>query len=112
MKQLVADHDRYSADLPPSIYFTLAYAQGQVQAAILRKAIANGNLTRAGILTAKQNLGTVDLGGIAPSVSYEPQPGPPTRKSLITRIDPKVPGFLRAVAPDHGSRVADSLKIG
>jgi ABC-type branched-subunit amino acid transport system substrate-binding protein len=112
MKQLVADHDRYSADLPPSIYFTLAYAQGQVQAAILRKAIASGNLTRDGILTAKQNLGTVDLAGIAPSVSYEPQPGPPTRKSLITRIDPKVPGFLKAVAPDHGSRVADSLRIG
>jgi ABC-type branched-subunit amino acid transport system substrate-binding protein len=112
MKQLVADHDRYTADLPPSIYFTLAYAQGQVQAAILRRAIASGNLTRDGILTAKQNLGTVDLAGIAPSVSYEPQPGPPTRKSLITVIDPKVPGFLKAVAPDHGSAVADSLKIG
>jgi ABC-type branched-subunit amino acid transport system substrate-binding protein len=112
MKQLVADHDQYSADLPPSIYFTFAYAQGQVQAAILRKAIQNGNLTRAGILTAKENLGTVDLAGIAPSVSYQPKPGPPTRKSLITRIDPKVAGFLKAVAPDHGSRVADSLKIG
>ena len=112
MKQLVADHDQYSADLPPSIYFTFAYAQGQVQAAILRKAIQNGNLTRAGILTAKENLGTVDLAGIAPSVSYQPQPGPPTRKSLITRIDPKVAGFLKAVAPDHSSQVADSLKIG
>jgi ABC-type branched-subunit amino acid transport system substrate-binding protein len=112
MRQLVADHDRYSPSLPPSIYFTLAYAQSEVQAAILRKAIASGDLTRAGILAAKQNLGTVDLGGIAPSVSYQPQPGPPTRKSLITRIDPSVPGFLKAVAPDHGSAVADSLKIG
>jgi ABC-type branched-subunit amino acid transport system substrate-binding protein len=112
MKELVADHDAYSAKLPPSIYFTLAYAQGQVQAAILRKAIQSGNLTRAGILVAKQNLGTVDLRGIAPNVSYAPQPGPPTRKSLITRIDPSVPGFLKAVATDHGSEVADSLKIG
>jgi ABC-type branched-subunit amino acid transport system substrate-binding protein len=112
MKQLVADHDQYSADLPPSVYFTFAYAQGQVQAAILRKAIASGNLSRAGILAAKENLGTVDLGGIAPSASYKPQPGPPTRKSLITRIDPKVAGFLKAVAPDHGSAVADGLKIG
>jgi ABC-type branched-subunit amino acid transport system substrate-binding protein len=112
MRQLVADHDRYTPKLPPSIYFTLAYAQGQVQAAILRKAIESGNLTRAGILAAKQNLGTVDLGGIAPNVSYEPQPGPPTRKTLIARIDPTVPGFLRAVASDHGSQVADSLKIG
>jgi ABC-type branched-subunit amino acid transport system substrate-binding protein len=112
MKELVADHDAYSAKLPPSIYFTLAYAQGQVQAAILRKALQSGNLTREGILAAKQNLGTVDLRGIAPNVSYAPQPGPPTRKSLITRIDPSVPGFLEAVATDHGSAVADSLKIG
>jgi ABC-type branched-subunit amino acid transport system substrate-binding protein len=112
MKQLVADHDQYSAKLPPSVYFTWAYAQGEVQAAILRKAIQSGNLTREGILTAKQNLGTVELGGIAPNVSYAPQPGPPTRKSLIARIDPSVPGFLKAVAPDHGSKVADGLKIG
>jgi ABC-type branched-subunit amino acid transport system substrate-binding protein len=112
MRQLVTDHAEYSAKLPPSIYFTLAYAQGQVQAAILRKAIQSGDLTRAGILNAKQNLGTVDLRGIAPNVSYAPQPGPPTRKSLITRIDPAVPGFLKAVATDHGSEVADSLKIG
>jgi ABC-type branched-subunit amino acid transport system substrate-binding protein len=112
MKELVADHDQYSAKLPPSIYFTLAYAQGRVQAAILRKAIQSGNLTRAGILAAKENLGTVDLRGIAPDVSYQPQPGPPTRKSLIARIDPSVPGFLKAVAVDHGSKVADSLKIG
>jgi ABC-type branched-subunit amino acid transport system substrate-binding protein len=112
MKQLVADHQQYSAKLPPSVYFTLAYAQGQVQAAILRKAIQGGNLTRDGILEAKRNLGTVDLRGIAPNVNYEPQPGPPTRKSLITRIDPSVPGFLKAVAADHGSQVADSLKIG
>jgi hypothetical protein len=112
MAQLVADHNRYSAKTPPSIYFTLAYAQGQVQADILRKAIASGDLTREGILKAKQNLGTVDLGGIAPSVRYAPQPGPPTRKSLITRIDPSVPGFLKTVAAEHGSQVADDLRIG
>jgi ABC-type branched-subunit amino acid transport system substrate-binding protein len=112
MEQLVADHNRYSAKTPPSIYFTLAYAQGRVQAAILKKAIQSGNLTRDGILEAKENLGTVDLGGIAPSVNYGPQPGPPTRKSLITRIDPTVPGFLATVAADHGSSVADELDIG
>jgi ABC-type branched-subunit amino acid transport system substrate-binding protein len=112
MDQLMADHDKYSAKLPPSIYYTLAYAQGAVQTAILRKAIENGDLTRAGILKAKESLGTVDLGGLAPNVSYSSQPGPPTRKSLITRIDPKVAGFLKAVSSEHGSAVADSLSIG
>jgi ABC-type branched-subunit amino acid transport system substrate-binding protein len=112
MNQLMADHNRYSAKLPPSIYYTLAYAQGEVQTAILKKAIQSGDLTRAGILKAKESLGTVDLGGLAPNVSYSSQPGPPTRKSLITRIDPSVPGFLKAVSSDHGSAVADDLNIG
>ncbi len=112
MQQLLADHSRYSAKLPPSIYFTLAYAQGEVEAAILKRAIADGDLTRDGILAAKERLGTVDLGGIAPNVSYDAQPGPPTRRSLITTIDPTVPGFLKAVSPDYGSKVADSLNIG
>ena len=112
MEQLVADHDRYSAKTPPSIYFTLAYAQGKVQAEILKKAIAGRDLSREGVLKAKMNLGTVDLGNIAPPVSYEPQPGPPTRKSLITRIDPSVVGFLTTVSAEHGSKVADDLSIG
>jgi ABC-type branched-subunit amino acid transport system substrate-binding protein len=112
MDQLIADHDKYSAKTPPSIYFTVAYAQGQVQAEILKKAIAERNLTRQGLLDAKLNLGTVDLGGITPSVSYSPHPGPPTRKSLITQIDPSVAGFLKTVSANHGSKVADDLSIG
>ena len=112
MQQLIADHDKYSAKTPPSIYFTVAYAQGQVQAEILKRAIAERNLTRQGLLDAKLNLGTVDLGGITPSVSYSPQLGPPTRKSLITQIDPSVAGFLKTVSADHGSKVADDLSIG
>jgi hypothetical protein len=112
MEQLVAAHDRYSAKTPPSIYFTLAYAQGQVQAEILKRAIEARDLTREGLLKAKLNLGTVDLAGIAPNVSYAPQPGPPTRKSLITRIDPSVPGFLTTVEAEHGSKVAEDLSIG
>jgi ABC-type branched-subunit amino acid transport system substrate-binding protein len=109
MKQLVADHDKYEPDQPPSIYFALAYAASKVQAAILRKALADGDLSRAGILKAKQHLGKVDLGGVTPSVTYTPVGGPPSTKSLITRIDPSVDGFLKPVEESYGSDVADGL---
>jgi ABC-type branched-subunit amino acid transport system substrate-binding protein len=109
MKELVAAHDKYERGQPPSIYFALAYASSQVQAAILRKAIAAGDLSRAGILKVKQNLGKVDLGGISPSVTYTPDGGPPSTKSLITRIDPSVDGFLEPVEESYGSDVADGL---
>ena len=109
MKQLVIDHDKYEPGQPPSIYFALAYAASKVQAEILRKAIADGDLSRAGILKAKQNLGKVDLGGVTPSVTYTPDGGPPSTKSLITRIDPSVDGFLKPVEESYGSDVADGL---
>jgi ABC-type branched-subunit amino acid transport system substrate-binding protein len=112
MKQLVADHDRYEPGEPPSIYFALAYASSKVQAEILRKAIADGDLSRQGILDAKRNLGEVDLGGVSPSVTYTPDGGPPSTKSLITRIDPSVDGFLKPVEESYGSDVADGLGTG
>jgi ABC-type branched-subunit amino acid transport system substrate-binding protein len=111
MEQLVADQKQYAPDQPPSIYFALAYSQGRVVEQILRKAIQSGDLTREGILTAKEHLGEVDLGGITPAVTYRPEGGPPSRKTLITVIDPKVPGFLKVVETDHGSEVADGIDI-
>jgi ABC-type branched-subunit amino acid transport system substrate-binding protein len=112
MKQLVADHDKYEPGQPPSIYFALAYAASKLQAEILRKAIADGDLSRQGILDAKQHLGKVDLGGVTPSVTYTPVGGPPSTKSLITRIDPSVNGFLKPVEEAYGSNVADGLGTG
>jgi ABC-type branched-subunit amino acid transport system substrate-binding protein len=112
MKQLVADHDKYEPGQPPSIYFALAYASSKLQAEILRKAIADGDLSRKGILDAKQHLGKVDLGGVTPSVTYTPVGGPPSTKSLITRIDPSVDGFLKPVEESYGSDVADALGTG
>ncbi len=112
MKDVVAHHDEYEPGAPPSIYFALAYAAGKVQAAILKKAIADGDLSRAGILKAKQDLGTVDLGGISPDVTYSDKGGPPSTKTFITRIDPSVEGFLKPVEENYGSDVADGLGTG
>jgi len=111
MQELLADQKRFAPKQIPSIYFALAYSQGKVVEQILRKAIKDGDLSRQGILDAKANLGEVDLGGITPSVTYTPQGGPPSRKTLITQIDSKVPGFLKVVEPAYGSKVGDEIDI-
>jgi len=111
MQELIADQEKFAPKQIPSIYFALAYAQGKVVEQILRKAIKDGDLSRAGILKAKENLGEVDLGGITSAVTYTPEGGPPSRKSLITAIDSKVPGFLKAVEPAYGSKVGDEFDI-
>ena len=111
MEQLVSDQKQYAPDQTPSIYFALAYSQGMVVEQILRKAIESGDLTREGILSAKENLGEVDLGGITSAETYTPEGGPPSRNTLITEIDPSVPGFLKVVDPAHSSDVAESIDI-
>jgi hypothetical protein len=111
MEQLLADQKQYAPEQTPSIYFALAYSQGMVVEQILRKAIQSGDLSREGILAAKENLGEVDLGGITPAVTYTPEGGPPSRNTLITEIDPSVPGFLKVVEPAHSSTVAEEIDI-
>jgi ABC-type branched-subunit amino acid transport system substrate-binding protein len=111
MEQLLADQKQFAPDQTPSIYFALAYSQGIVVEQILSKAIESGDLTRAGILAAKENLGEVDLGGITPAVTYTPEGGPPSRATLITEVDPEVPGFLKVIEPSHSSQVADEIDI-
>ena len=111
MKQLLADQRQFAPEQTPSIYFSLAYAQGKVVEEILRKAIQSSDLSREGILAAKQQLGEVDLGGITPAVTYTAKGGPPSRESLITEIDTSVPGFLKPIESGHGSDVADGIDI-
>jgi ABC-type branched-subunit amino acid transport system substrate-binding protein len=111
MKQLLADQKQFAPDQTPSIYFALAYAQGKVVEQILRKAIESGDLTRQGILSAKENLGEVDLGGITPAVTYTAKGGPPSRSTLLTEIDPRVPGFLKVIEASHDSKVAEEIDI-
>ena len=112
MKRVLADQARYFPQQAPSIYFTWAYAQAMVEEAILKKAIASGDLSRQGIHNAKVNLGTVDLQGLAPNVTYSGQPGPPSRASLIEQVSTGVASFLKPVKTDYEGRVARTLTVG
>ena len=60
----------------------------------------------------KREARKVEAAAHSAPVTYTPVGGPPSTKSLITRIDPSVNGFLRAVEESYGSDVADSLGTG
>jgi ABC-type branched-subunit amino acid transport system substrate-binding protein len=112
MARVLADQARYAPQQTPSIYFTWAYAQAMVEEAILKKAIESGDLSRQGIYNAKISLGTVDLQGLAPNVTYSSQPGPPSRASLIEEVATGVPSFLRPVKANYEGSAARSLSVG
>jgi ABC-type branched-subunit amino acid transport system substrate-binding protein len=58
------------AGLPASEFYTEGAVEATIVHAVLAQAIANGDLTQAGVLAAGKSLSNVDLGGIGPNESY------------------------------------------
>ncbi|MCW2996865.1 MAG: hypothetical protein JWN65_414 [Solirubrobacterales bacterium] len=109
MPEMLQAHRRYAPDQNPTVYFTYGYAQGRVIAEILRKAIESKDLSRAGIVKAKTDVGHIDLGGLAPDPTYGSGTRAATLGSTIGKIDPKVEGFLRPVAKVEQGEAAGEL---
>jgi ABC-type branched-subunit amino acid transport system substrate-binding protein len=95
MAKFLADTKRFAPAQIPDYYFMYGYAQAKMETAVLGKAIAAGDLTRAGILDAKLHLGKVDLGGLLPAIDYTPGLGPASRMSGISSVSATTPGFLK-----------------
>ena len=58
------------AGLPASEFYTEGAIEATIVHAVLARAIANGDLTQAGVLAAGKSLENVDLGGLGPNESY------------------------------------------
>jgi ABC-type branched-subunit amino acid transport system substrate-binding protein len=111
MAKFLADIKRFAPSQIPDYYFMYGYAQAKMETAILRKAIADGDLTRAGILDAKLHLGKVDLGGLVPPIDYTPGLGPASRMSGISKVSATTPGFLKGFRGFYMGDAAKSMEF-
>ncbi|HLV99207.1 MAG TPA: ABC transporter substrate-binding protein [Ktedonobacterales bacterium] len=98
MVQMLADIQKYATSPAqgPDGFFEFGYTEAKIVYAILKKAADSGDLTRAGVYKAYQNIGTVDLGGLYPTAKYGSSGNPndrvPTRDNVIYAIDPTATG--------------------
>jgi ABC-type branched-subunit amino acid transport system substrate-binding protein len=111
MASFLADTKKYAPSQIPDYYFMYGYAMAQMETAVLRKAIAAGDLSREGILNAKLHLGSVDLGGLLPPINYTPALGPASRMSGISDVTSSTPGFLKAVGSFFEGEAAKSMQF-
>jgi ABC-type branched-subunit amino acid transport system substrate-binding protein len=111
MKQFLADTKKYAPSQIPDYYFMYGYSQAKVETALLREAIASGDLTRTGILDAKLHLGKVDLGGLMPPVDYTPSLGPASRMTGISKVSSTTPGFLKGFQGFFTGEAAKSMEF-
>jgi ABC-type branched-subunit amino acid transport system substrate-binding protein len=109
MAKFMADAKRFAPSQIPDYYYMYGYAQAKMETAVLRKAIASGDLTRAGILDAKLHLGKVDLGGLVPTLDYTPALGPASRTSGISKVSSTTPGFLKGFTGFFTGEAAKSM---
>ncbi len=108
MAQLLQDVAKYDPSQQPDGYFEFGYTESYVTYSILKKAMANNDITRDGLFNAFNSLGSVDLGGLYPSVTYGSSPNGrvPTRDSVVFQIDPTQPNDARPLTPDFTGTAA------
>ena len=109
MQQFLADHDKYNADQAPDYYYMYGYTEAEIETAIIKKALDAGDLTRAGLLNARLNLGSFSFGGLLPDLTYTPQLGPASTQTGVTVVDAGVPAFLKQVQPFFEGDAAKSI---
>jgi ABC-type branched-subunit amino acid transport system substrate-binding protein len=97
MKQMLADIAKYKPDQQPDVYFTFGYVQAIAVNALLEQAVKNGDLSRAGILKAIEDL-DVDYGGLLGHYKYgKASERDPSRETTLFSVDPSIPGALKKV---------------
>jgi len=75
-------------DRRPSDNFIIGWVYSMAMEAVLRQAIANGDLTRAGVIAAANSLSGVDYQGFAPPTSYTGTPNEYVgRKTAVFKPD-------------------------
>lgn len=114
MKQMLDDISKYATNPAqgPDGFFEFGYTEAWIVAAILKKAMANNDLTREGLYKAYQQIGTIDLGGLYPSAHYGSSGSPndrvPTRDNVIYAIDPTATatGLVKPLSDDFTGTAA------
>lgn len=110
MVQMLQDVQRFAPDERPDGFFEFGYTEAKVTYAILKKAADAGDLTRDGVFKAFQSIGTIDLGGLFPSVHYGSSGNPndrvPTRDNTIYAIDLTSPTTVKDLSGDFVGQAA------
>lgn len=92
MKDMLERQQKYAPNQQPDYYFAFGYNQGRALTALLEKAVQRGDLSKAGLIAASNELGTVSFDGLTGDYAYGPAATRnPPRTSTIFGIDPAKP---------------------
>lgn len=83
---------------PETNQLAMGYGIAAMMHQVLDRACENGDLTPAGVVQAKKDLGTLTSGGVMPEMDYTQLGESPTREAWIVQLDKEAPGGLKTVS--------------
>ena len=112
MTALVERAAIYGNDQAPNYYFTFGYLQAWGVHQILEAAVANGDLSREGLITAMNSLEVLDFGDLSPAYTYgPPEDRNPPRGTTIFEVDAAKPFALGSLSTNFTSPAAESYEF-
>jgi ABC-type branched-subunit amino acid transport system substrate-binding protein len=109
LQEMIDAQKKYAPASQPSFWFMFGYSQGLTATKVLEQAVKDGNLSRAGILKASQELDKVTT----PAGTY--QYGPPSRRlpvlnSAVFKLDPSAVYGQVPLVEDYKASFASNYK--
>ena len=110
MTTMIERLEEFAPDQAPDYYFAFGYLQAHAVVQVLEAAVANGDLSREGIVEALNSLGTVSFEGLSGDYFYgTPDQRIPSTENTIFVVNPEVPNGVEAVAIGYKSSFADEF---
>jgi ABC-type branched-subunit amino acid transport system substrate-binding protein len=113
MQKMLTDLQRYAADQTPDTYFQFGYAQAWAMDQILEKAVKNGDLSKAGIEKASDQVGTLKFEGLGGDYKYgkSAKDRNPPRDSTIGKAAAGQPIGLQILETNYTSQAGKNVKF-
>jgi ABC-type branched-subunit amino acid transport system substrate-binding protein len=100
-------------DQAPDIYFAFGYNQARAVHQVLEAAVAAGDLSHEGIVSAMNSISELTFDGLSGDYGWgAPEDRVPPRASTIFAIDPAAPGGLAVLERDVVSDAAEAYEFG
>jgi ABC-type branched-subunit amino acid transport system substrate-binding protein len=112
MREMLAARQKYQPDQKADVYYTAGWIIGYLTHQTLERAVANNDLSRAGLLKAVEQLGTLNFDGLMSPYTYGPaDQREPSRTSAIFRINPAKPVAMELIRAGFGSPAAQKYRF-
>ena len=108
--ELLASDNRYWTE-NPDVGLVFGHAQGATWEAVLERAVADRDLSRAGLLAASRKVATVNIDGVGSTIDYSQPVRLSSPRATIFAVDNSYRNSIRMLSFGYSSAVAARYKF-